>query len=724
MPFPAHLARRSAALFILLALVTGPAHSTAAQTNARGVGVDMQQVNIKGDDGQVIRLYDKSYALLIGVSDYSAGWPKLPGVKQDIEAVRIALEKHGFTTKVVMNPTEAQLEEAYRSFIQQYGLAVENRLLFYFAGHGHTVKQSYGEDMGYIVPVDAPNPNRDLDGFRAKSLDMQSMELYARRIQSKHALFLFDSCFSGSLFALSRAVPDNIGYKTSRPVRQFITSGSADEQVPDRSIFREQFVAAIEGEADANRDGYVTGSELGDFLQDRVVNYSRNAQHPQYGKIRNPNLDKGDFVFALPKTPAPPSVAVNNTPVPAPVVVPAPVDPAQQELAFWNSIQNSTDVEDFKDYLARYPRGLYAGIAQRRVAALARGTQPQPVEPQPRPTPQSQPIAPRPQQSAPHAAPDAGRTTTTGNATPITNNVTPITNNAPPNVSRPATAGAARLPAPPTGLAASALRGYDYVTVTLDRSGVVKSRAPQSGTFYAEDLGGGVRLELVAVPGGSVQIGSDEYAAERPAHQVMLRGFYMGKYEVTQAQYQAVMGTNPSYFKGADLPVEQVSWNDAVEFCKRLSAKTGRTYRLPSEAEWEYAARAGTQTPFAFGETLTAETANYDGHYPFSSAPKGLYREQPAQVGSTGVANGFGLYDMHGNVWEWVQDYWHDNYGDAVSSPPTDGSPWLTGGEPTLRVLRGGSWYLDALSCRSANRIVYAPDNHNNDLGFRVVLSE
>jgi TonB family protein len=289
-------------VIIVLPVVLSP---QPARSQERGLNV-----SIRAEDGKDIKLYDKSYALVIGVSDYTAGWPKLPGVKKDIEEVARALERQGFQVTKVENPDSAQLDKAFKTFIDEHGLNVENRLLFYFAGHGHTVKQSYGEEMGYIVPVDAPNPNRDPAGFMSKAMDMQQMELYARRIQSKHALFLFDSCFSGALFSLSRAVPDNIGYKTARPVRQFITSGSADEQVPDHSIFREQFIEAIEGEADSNHDGYVTGTELGEFLQDKVVNYSRNAQHPQYGKIRNPNLDKGDFVFALLKAANAPAINV------------------------------------------------------------------------------------------------------------------------------------------------------------------------------------------------------------------------------------------------------------------------------------------------------------------------------------------------------------------------------------------------------------------------------
>ena len=261
----------------------------------------IKRIEIKTVAGETVGLYEESHALVIGVSNYTGGWPKLPGVRDDIVAVRKVLEEQGFGVKVVENPkNRIELEQAFNSFIQTHGRKPNNRLLFYFAGHGHTIK-NYGEEMGYIVPASSPNPNRDLDGFLDSAMDMQMIEVYAKRIRSKHALFVFDSCFSGSLFALSRAIPQNISYKTARPVRQFITSGTADETVPDQSIFRRQFISALQGEGDTDKDGYVTALELGEFLQKTVVNYSKNAQHPQYGKIRNPNLDKGDFVFVLPK---------------------------------------------------------------------------------------------------------------------------------------------------------------------------------------------------------------------------------------------------------------------------------------------------------------------------------------------------------------------------------------------------------------------------------------
>jgi formylglycine-generating enzyme required for sulfatase activity len=165
--------------------------------------------------------------------------------------------------------------------------------------------------------------------------------------------------------------------------------------------------------------------------------------------------------------------------------------------------------------------------------------------------------------------------------------------------------------------------------------------------------------------------------------------------------------------------VERVTWHDAIEFCARLSKQTGREYRLPSEAEWEYACRAGTTTPFHFGETITTDLANYDGTRTYGSGPNGQYRKQTTEVGSFKVANAFGLYDMHGNVWEWCLDHWHENYNGA----PADGSAWVTGGNASRRVLRGGSWNNGPGNCRSAHRSRFEPGNRDSNLGFRVVCS-
>ena len=211
-----------------------------------------------------------------------------------------------------------------------------------------------------------------------------------------------------------------------------------------------------------------------------------------------------------------------------------------------------------------------------------------------------------------------------------------------------------------------------FTTVTVNSRGEIISRPQGQAELMTENIGNGVSLEMVKIPGGRFLMGSPDTEAQRydnegPQHYVDVPEFFMGKYAVTQGQWEAVMGNNPSYFKGASRPVEQVSWYDATKFCQKLSQITGKKYSLPSESQWEYACRAGTTTPFYFGETITPELVNYRGSYTYADAPKGIYREETTNVGIF-PPNAFGLYDMHGNVWEWCADEWHSNYDGA----PTD----------------------------------------------------
>jgi formylglycine-generating enzyme required for sulfatase activity len=280
-------------------------------------------------------------------------------------------------------------------------------------------------------------------------------------------------------------------------------------------------------------------------------------------------------------------------------------------------------------------------------------------------------------------------------------------------------------------------------------------------------------IPLAFIPAGSFVMGSPEHEPDRsktegPQHEVTLAAFWMAKTPITQAQWREVASwprvqralvSDPSHFKGDNRPVEQVSWLDAMEFCHRLSQRTGYKYTLPSEAQWEYACRAGTTTPFHFGDTISAELANYDGNYIYGQGSKGIYREQTTGVPSF-PANAWGLHDMHGNVWEWCSDQWHGNYEGA----PADGSAWedhslgestpacceagrgstapgaavrptaatstqASASSPSVsasvasdasRLLRGGSWLSSPANCRSASRVYIHPDLRLNDIGFRV----
>jgi len=629
----------------------------------------MDIVSIKDKAGNQVGLYKESHALVIGVSQYTAGWPSLRGVKKDIVQVRQALESAGFHVVVVENPNRPELDSAIRNFIDDYGHEKNNRLLFYYAGHGHTLKTSYGDKMGYIVPRDAPDPNKDPRGFRSKAMDMQQFEVYAKRIQSKHALFLFDSCFSGSIFALDRAIPADITYKTNQPVRQFITAGNEDETVPDKSIFSQQFVSALEGEGDTDGDGYITGSELGAFLEKTVINYSRGSQHPQYGKIRNPHLDKGDFVFPLQTarlvTPTP---SLEPSPPPAPSFVPAPTPVILQgHLQVNVNVPVNVQVDGEQKGTARPGsplnlRDLSTGTVMVRLEA--EGYQ------------------------------------------PMEKSVT-------------------------------IQRGqWTQEVFELQRERVVSiPLPPEPKPVKPATLEG-----MVEIPAGEFLAGSSEIS-DAPVHMVFLPMFFIDKYEVTasgfaefvnamefpiptfhkiQLKLKIDMGCNFIFSSRnsraksglSNHPVNCVSWGEAEKYCQ------WKGKRLPTEAEWEKAAKGGRDTLYPWGNRIEGGKANicdrncskfwkrseFDDGYA-TTAPVGSYSP-----------NGYGLYDMAGNVTEWVND-WYEK--DAYRTVSRDNPMGPSTGEE--KVHRGGSWFDKPFGMRSAYRFGFKPDFRIDNLGFRCV---
>jgi formylglycine-generating enzyme required for sulfatase activity len=247
-------------------------------------------------------------------------------------------------------------------------------------------------------------------------------------------------------------------------------------------------------------------------------------------------------------------------------------------------------------------------------------------------------------------------------------------------------------------------------------------------TGYMEELGDGVTIAMIQIPAGRLLIGSPDKEAERQCHEgpprlMRLSSFFLGQTTVTQAQWKVVAGwpkqkrelnPDPSRFKGANRPVERVSWEDAIEFCLRLIQRTRRRYGLPSESQWEFACKAGTISPYAFGETLTTGLANYDGSFTYGSGPLGVYRGKSTDVASF-PANAWGLHEMHGNVWEWCLD----SYASSYNITPCDGSPLLMDGG-VQRVLRGGSWATFPSFCRSSSRYRRRQGYSDHDVGFRV----
>ena len=672
--------RQSYSLTMMLALLAANFGFAFAQTN-RGAG----NVKVKTSGGQSkdVKLYDGSYALVIGNSNYQF-WDNLPGVKSDVEAVKNALTANGFTVETAQDLNSRDLSDRIEQFVNDYGYSKNNRLLIYYAGHGHTQKTIDDADereLGFIIPVDTPLPDpKNLSPFFRKAVSLEKIRTFAREIQAKHAMFLFDSCFSGKLVSRSNiAVPAIIEESVTYPVRQFITAGSANQPVPDESIFRRAFVRALEGDADTNHDGYVLGTELAAYLRDKVSNTSRRTQTPQYGKIDDIALDRGDFVFTV--TGKNSSVADNSD---KPKIDDMPVtgrSRADIERDAWSYIKNSNDAQDYRDFLKEFPDGASASNAKIKL-----------------------------EQAVWEAVKDSGNKT----------KIQSYLNEFPQGAN--------------AFLAKTKLRQIEAAANTTTPTNPTNnnSAALKAGTVRKNQMG----MEMVYIPAGEFMMGSTEaevdealrncgssctrgwFTSETPKHKVTIReGFWMGKYEVTQTQYESVMGTNPSNFSSCpQCPVEQVSWNDAKEFIQKMNAKNdGFVYSLPSEAEWEYAARAGTTTPFAFGNSLGSGQANFDGNYPYGGAAKGQYLKKTSAVGSY-QANAWGLYDMHGNVWEWVEDIYNPNY----SSLPTNGSANISVGDSNLRVLHGGSWSSYSYNCRSANRLRNAPAVRDINIGFRV----
>ena len=615
------------------------------------------KISVRTNAGEHIKLYNASYALVIGNGNYTNGWDPLPGALQDVKEVAETLKTHDFNVTLKTNLTTDEFNEAFLTFVLEHGADENNRLLFYYAGHGYTLPLANEQERGYLVMVDAPDPDTDKLGFVRESINMETLVGESKAILARHVLFLFDSCFSGTILnARDRVRPESISDNIRHPVRQFITAGRAHEPVPDRSVFKTAFLDIIEGRAtEPFRDGYITGEELGLYLKNQVPIYNE-AQHPQYGKIRDPKLDKGDFVFVLPQrnTDELPTLAtlhITSTPRGATVYL----DGAPIGKTPLRSYEIDTGVRREK----QVDIGVELAGYKSRVKSVT-------------------------------------------------------------------LTGGQNLP-------------WD---VTLE-------------PVLAPMIIGQDGAEMVLIPAGEYQMGSDDSDAnddEKPVHTVYVDAFYMDTYEVTNAQFKVFVDANPQWRKDQILdayhngdylkywngdsypsgsgndPVVYVTWYAAMAYAQWAGK------RLPTEAEWEKAARGGldgkiypwgnsapdgTQCNFA-DVTLanfnidwiiwTDDTVN-DGHA--WTAPVGSY-----------PANGYGLHNMAGNVYEWCLDEWNAAFyrrsphrnpvaggwvGTNFAQPQTD----------TLRVLRGGSWLDRAQFMRVAPRKSAPPSFTFPSFGFR-----
>ncbi len=619
------------------------------------------KISVRTNTGEDIALYNASYALVIGNGNYRNGWDPLPGALQDVKEVAEALKTHGFNVTLKTDLTADEFMDALLTFGLEHGEDENNRLLFYYAGHGYTLPLANDQERGYLVMIDAPDPDSDKRGFVRASVNMETIVGESKAILARHVLFLFDSCFSGTILnARDRVRPESISDNIRYPVRQFITAGRANEPVPDRSVFKTAFLDLIEGRAtDPFRDGYITGTELGVYLVNQVPIYNP-AQHPQHGKIRDPKLDKGDFVFVLPRRntaelPTLATLSVTSTPSGATV----------------------------------YVAGTAIGKTPLRAYAIDTGVR--------------------------------------------------------------------REKQVDIGLE---LAGYKsrVKSVTLTGGQTLPWDVPLE-PMIAPTIIGQDGAEMVLIPAGDFQMGSNDSEAEdyeKPVHTVYVDAFYMDKYEVTNAQFKAFVDANPQWQKDkipdkyhdgnylghwddstlksflgeGNQPVVYVSWYAAMAYAQWAGK------RLPTEAEWEKAARGGlvgqkypwgnrppdgTQCNFA---DIHLANLNFEGlDWADESVDDGSALTAP--IGRYPV-NGYGLHDMAGNVWEWCLDEYDETF--YRRSPRRNP---LAGEMPrrevitnyrnvtTSRVLRGGSWYNTAQNLRVANRLSNTPSYTFNGIGFR-----
>ena len=597
--------------------------------------------------GESLYLYNDYHALVVGVSNY-AKWPQLPNAVSDAREVSRFLKRMGFKVTLLTDPNSQELKKALKNLVGKTGLEPDRAIVFYYAGQGETQTLADGTKLGWIIPRDSPQLLNNPKGFEQRAISMKEIESYSRQMRSKHVLMFFDSTFSDGVFSLEPPVLEIISEKSGLPVRQYIIAGRENEPLPDQSTFKRFLLEGLLGDADIVHDGYITGSELGVYLLDRVAKKTRDLQHPQYGKIGKPDLARGDFIFhQIAKKPETGQLFVKT-------------DPEGARVRVLN-IQ------------PRFSQGIELDPGRYHLEASAAGY-------------------------------EAKR---------------------------------------------------QWVELEAGEVKTVDIRLSKPTGVFTNSLG----MKFVLIPAGSFVMGSpvgeNGRAEDEKQHRVRLtKSFYLQTTEVTVGQFRHFVRAtgyeteaetkggcwvstegggwkktkgsnwdNPGSWETATYkqkdrhPVTCVSANDAKAFIQWLNRQEGKNYGLPTEAEWEYASRAGTSEPFGFGRCLSTDQANYGGIGPFfldCSKAYRVNRKRPIAVASL-EANRWGLFDMHGNVSEWCQD-WYDRYPEGSVSDPKGAS------SGTERVMRGGHWGSKADGCRSAKRWRFPPNIGSDAVGFRLVL--
>jgi formylglycine-generating enzyme required for sulfatase activity len=670
----------------------------------------------------------KRYALLVGISRYGEGLQPIPSALLDVEKMAEVLLDPELgcieepNLQVLRDPGRTELASAIESFYADK--EANDVLVLYFSGHG------FRDDDRQLLLSSAESKKVQPDGKsrvqRATTLTAAEVRGFMERSRCKRQVVILDCCFSGAfaegLMAKDEG-PMEIEGMLGGKGRAILTSSDAIEtsRAPEAgdglSVYTRFLVEGIQtGAADRQRRGWLDPEDLHLYAKSRVLEVAPSMT-PQFFPTR-----EGHSIRVC-RVRREPSVAYRQKVQELAESRRGKISPAGREILAVLSAElgltsetagqiEAEVLQPFRDYAAKLERYLSAAKA----TLEAGGSQANGLSSQDR-----------------EELKELEQRLKLGAA-----DVEAIHHELGIQADAPGPSQAPQPSAPSTSSEKAVALPLIQIPATkgwLVREGNQwqKKEAPITVPGFQEELAEGIAITMIHIPAGEFLMGSPEsekerFVSEGPQHRVKLPSFFLGQTPVTQAQWKVVAGwpkverdlePDPSHFKGATRPVEQVSWEEAMEFCRRLSQRSQRTkrdYSLPSEAQWEYACRSGTATPFAFGETLTPDLANYDGNVTYGTGPKGNNREQTISVGSF-PANAWGLQDMHGNVWEWCLDTWHDSYNGA----PIDGSPWGSPGDQGERLLRGGSWLGLPRGCRSANRTLIQPDDALNSIGFRVV---